>query len=322
MLSVQSVYKSFGSFAAVRGISFELPKACVVGLLGPNGAGKTTTIRMITGYFPPDRGRVVVDGHDSVDDSIAARAAIGYLPESAPLYGEMSVRSFLDFRARLYSLGRKARIAAVGKSIDRCWLATVQNKRIGHLSKGFRQRVGLAAALLHDPKVLVLDEPTNGLDPTQINETRRLIAELGQDRTLLISSHILPEVERVCDRVIIVIRGRVRADGTPGELTASTGQSRTYRIEVVAGDETAIERASAALRAVKQVASVTRRFEQAPAGRVAFEVSSTASMDLSEPLAAALGAIGVLTTDFTQQKASLESVFLRLLETRDDAEAA
>ncbi|MEK6703591.1 MAG: ATP-binding cassette domain-containing protein, partial [Planctomycetota bacterium] len=268
MLSVQSVYKSFGSFAAVRGISFDLPKARVVGLLGPNGAGKTTTIRMITGFFPPDRGRVVVDGHDSVDDSIAARAAIGYLPESAPLYSEMSVRSFLDFRARLYSLRRPARVAAVARSIDRCWLASVQDKRIGHLSKGFRQRVGLAAALLHDPKVLVLDEPTNGLDPTQINETRRLIAELGQDRTLLISSHILPEVERVCDRVIIVIRGRVRADGTPAELTASTGQSRTYRIEVIAGDEASIERTSTALRAVRFVATVTRRFEQTTIGRV------------------------------------------------------
>ncbi len=321
MLSVQSVHKSFGSFAAVRGVSFDLPRACVVGLLGPNGAGKTTTIRMITGFFPPDHGSVVVDGHDSVDDSIAARAAIGYLPESAPLYGEMSVRGFLDFRARLYSLRRPARIAAVARAIDRCWLASVQDRRIGHLSKGFRQRVGLAAALLHDPRVLVLDEPTNGLDPTQINETRRLVAELGQDRALLISSHILPEVERVCDRVIIVIRGRVRADGTPAELTASN-QSRTYRIEIAGGDDVTAQRASDALRAVPQVASVTRDSGSATAGRAVFVVKSMSPNDLSEPLARALAGVGVIATHLSQERPSLEAVFLRLLETSDEAEAA
>jgi ABC-2 type transport system ATP-binding protein len=232
MLCVRGVTKSFGSFRAVGGVggagggvgvgvSFEIAKGQIVGLLGPNGAGKTTTIRMITGMFPPDTGTITVNGSDTIDASIAARQAIGYLPESAPAYAEMAVEDLIDFRATLHGLPRRTRKAQVDRAIERCWLSDVRRRRVGHLSKGYRQRVGLAAAIVHDPKVLILDEPSNGLDPTQIAEMRRLIRELGQDRVVLVSSHILPEVEKTCDRVIIMIRGQVAADGTTASLTRS-----------------------------------------------------------------------------------------------------
>jgi len=218
MIAVRDIHKSFGKVRAVRGVSFDLVPGQVAGLLGPNGAGKSTTIRMVTGFIPPDRGGIRVGGHDTINDSIAARRQIGYLPESAPLYTEMSVHAYLDHRARLWSMPRPARLAAINRSVDRCELATVRHRRIGQLSKGFRQRVGLAAAILHDPPVLILDEPSNGLDPTQIVHTRRLVRELAEGRTVLVSSHILAEVERTCDRVIVIAAGQVRADGPPADL--------------------------------------------------------------------------------------------------------
>lgn len=218
MISLKGVHKSFGRFHAVRDASFEIARGEVVGLLGPNGAGKTTTIRMITGYLPPTAGRVEVCGHDSIKESLKAREMLGYLPEATPLYPEMRVSDYLLFRSRLYSMKHRERRPAVERALTRCWLGDVASRRISQLSKGYRQRVGLAAALLHNPRVLILDEPANGLDPTQIQETRKLIRELSKERTVLVSSHILPEVERTCDRVIIMSRGRVRADGTPERL--------------------------------------------------------------------------------------------------------
>lgn len=218
MIAVRDIHKSFGRVRAVRGVSFELVPGQVAGLLGPNGAGKSTTIRMATGFLPPDRGGVQVQGFDTITDSIAARRQIGYLPESAPLYTEMRVQDYLDHRARLWSMPRPERRAAIDRAVSRCELTSVRTRRIGHLSKGFRQRVGLASAILHDPPVLILDEPSNGLDPTQIVHTRRLVRELAVDRTVLVSSHILAEVERTCDRVIVITAGQVRADGAPADL--------------------------------------------------------------------------------------------------------
>ncbi|MBX3385148.1 MAG: ATP-binding cassette domain-containing protein [Phycisphaeraceae bacterium] len=220
MIEATEVHKYYGRFEAVRSLSFRISTGEVVGLLGPNGAGKTTSIRMITGYLPPSSGRIAVCGKDTISHTLAARQNIGYLPESNPLYPEMRVRDYLTFRARLHGVRASKRQSAIAKTLDRCWLSDVSRKRIGYLSKGYRQRVGLAAALIHNPPVLVLDEPSSGLDPTQILETRRLIRELAKDRTVLVSSHVLPEVERTCDRVIIMARGRVRADGHPARLLA------------------------------------------------------------------------------------------------------
>ncbi len=223
MVAIDRVHKWYGRIHALRGVSFELRPGQVAGLLGPNGAGKSTTIRILTGLIPPDTGRANIRGHDTLSDSLRARAKLGYLPESAPLYPEMSVRAYLEYRSRLFGMDRTVRRSAIGRAIERCWLKDVEGRRVGHLSKGYRQRVGLASAILHDPEVLILDEPTNGLDPTQIAQMRSLVRELGSDRTMLISSHILPEIEQICSRILIVAAGELRADGSPAELIARHG---------------------------------------------------------------------------------------------------
>lgn len=225
MITLTDIHKRYGPVHAVRGVSLEVPRGSVVGILGPNGAGKSTTIRMVTGAIPPSQGRVTVDGLDTVDDSMDVRRRIGYLPEANPLYPEIRVRDYLRYRSRLYALRRSSREKAIDRVLERCKVADMSRRRVGTLSKGYRQRVGLAAALLHDPPVLVLDEPTSGLDPAQIAETRRLIAELAGDRTMLLVSHVLPEVEKTCDRIVVFAAGTVRADGPPGALSSS-GETR------------------------------------------------------------------------------------------------
>ena len=204
MILVDCISKSFGSLRAVREVSFELPRGQIAGLLGPNGAGKSTTIRMITGFLTPDSGRISIAGHDIQSQPTRAKSVIGYLPESAPIYPEMSVRGYLKHRAKLYGVPGRTISSRIDHAMGQTRITDVAKRRVGQLSKGYRQRVGLAAALVHDPKVLILDEPTNGLDPTQIREARSLIRELSEDRTTLLCSHILPEVERTCDRVIIM----------------------------------------------------------------------------------------------------------------------
>jgi ABC-2 type transport system ATP-binding protein len=231
MLEVQNVSKSYGSTRAVREVAFTLAKGEVVGLLGPNGAGKTTTIRMITGAHPPDAGRVRVLGHDTMTESLLARKHVGWLSESAPLYLEMTPVGYLDFRGKLYGMGRAARKAAIEHELTRCRLKDVSTKRIAHLSKGYRQRVGLAAALLHKPEVVILDEPTNGLDPAQIVQIREVIREVSATATMLLSSHVLSEVDAVCGRVIIMAAGRVRADGTPARLREMHAGAASYVVE-------------------------------------------------------------------------------------------
>lgn len=214
MIHVEHLTKYYGDYAAVRDVSFDVDRGRVVGFLGPNGAGKSTTMRMLTGYLTPTSGRASIDGKDVFWDPIEARRKIGYLPESCPLYTEMRVEEYLHFRAGLKGLDRRETIKRSNYVMDRCWLKEVRRQLIGTLSKGFRQRVGLADALLANPAVLILDEPTVGLDPTQIRETRRLIKELGSEHTVLLSTHILPEVEMTCDSVIIIYQGQVAAQGS------------------------------------------------------------------------------------------------------------
>lgn len=216
MIQLREVCKTFGTVRAVRDVNLEIPAGQIVGILGPNGAGKTTTVRMICGALSPSAGTIRVFGMDSVDETLGVRRVLGYLPESAPLYREMRVEEYLAYRAGLFGLRGAERRRRVGAAADRCSLGAVRRRRIGTLSKGFRQRVGLAAVLVHEPKVLILDEPTSGLDPAQIAEMRGLIRDLSGERTMLIVSHILPEVERSCDRVIVFAGGRVLADGAPG----------------------------------------------------------------------------------------------------------
>jgi ABC-2 type transport system ATP-binding protein len=223
--------KVYGQVLAVDRVSFEVPRGEIVGFLGPNGAGKSTTLRMLTCYLPPTSGGATVNGFDIFHQSDRVREHLGYLPENVPLYTEMKVDEYLDFRGRLRKMDRAARRKRIDYVVERCWLGGVRRRIIGHLSKGYRQRVGLADALLHNPAVLVLDEPTVGLDPTQIRETRKLIKDLRGDHTVLLSTHILPEVEAVCDRAIVIAGGRVAAQGTPDELRTSRRMAARVLVE-------------------------------------------------------------------------------------------
>lgn len=231
MIEVSQLTKRYGQTLAVDHISFEVPKGRIVGFLGPNGAGKSTTLRMLTCYLPPTSGGARINGYDIFHQSTQVRENLGYLPENVPLYTEMRVQEYLDFRGRLRRMDRATRRKRIEYVLERCWLTNVRKKLIGHLSKGYRQRVGLADALLHNPAVLILDEPTVGLDPTQIRETRKLIKDLGGDHTLLLSTHILPEVEAVCDSTIIIAGGRIVAQGSPDELRASRRMQARVLVE-------------------------------------------------------------------------------------------
>lgn len=231
MISVSQLTKIYGQTLAVDRVSFEVDKGQIVGFLGPNGAGKSTTLRMLTCYLPPTSGGATINGFDIFHQSEQVRENLGYLPENVPMYTEMRVEEYLDFRGQLRKMPRGLRRQRIDYVVERCWLKSVRRRIIGHLSKGFRQRVGLADSLLHNPGVLIMDEPTVGLDPTQIRETRKLIKDLGGQHTLLLSTHILPEVEQVCNRVIIIAGGRIVAQGSPDELRASRRMTARVLVE-------------------------------------------------------------------------------------------
>ena len=238
-IEVVGLAKRYGDFDAVRGLDFEIHAGEVVGFLGPNGAGKTTTMRMLTGFIPATDGHARLAGHDIFTDATLARAAVGYLPETPPLYPEMTPGSYVDFVARLKGVARRDRKTAVEKALDRCGLLDVRNREIRQLSKGYRQRVGLAQAIVHEPKVLVLDEPTVGLDPIQIREIRALIQDLSATggQTILLSTHILAEVEAICQRVILLDRGRKVLDQPLQELTAGGTSLEEVFARVMSRDE-------------------------------------------------------------------------------------
>jgi ABC-2 type transport system ATP-binding protein len=218
VIHVRNLTKYYGDYAAVRDVSFDVPKGAVVGFLGPNGAGKTTTMRILAGFLTATSGRATIDGLDVFWRPLEVRRKIGYLPENCPLYPEMRVREYLTFRGGIKGLHGRECKKRVDYVVGRCWLTDVRRQLVGTLSRGYRQRVGLADALLHNPPVLILDEPTSGLDPSQIRETRNLIRELGAEHTVLLSTHILPEVEMTCERAIIINRGRVAAQGLLEDL--------------------------------------------------------------------------------------------------------
>jgi len=229
MIEVRNLRRDFGDTPALKGISFSIRQGEVVGLLGPNGAGKTTTMRILVGALLPSDGSVEVGGIDVCENPIEVQRRVGYLPENAPSYNDMLVQDYLDFMAEMRDLDGPPRRGRLERVVEECAIRSVLTRPIGHLSKGYRQRVGLAAALLHDPEILILDEPTGGLDPNQIVEVRQLIRRLGRTKTVILSTHILPEVEATCGRAVILIDGLVRADGALGELTRSLVQVVTLR---------------------------------------------------------------------------------------------
>ncbi|RMH21019.1 MAG: ABC transporter ATP-binding protein [Acidobacteria bacterium] len=312
MIEAQGLTRRYGELTAVRDVSFAVAEGEIVGILGPNGAGKTTTIRMITGFLPPSGGRVTVGGLDLFHQPSKARREIGYLPENVALYPEMRVGEYLRYRARLEGMGRSDGRQAIAEVLDRCLIADVERQIIGTLSKGYRQRVALAAAILHRPSVLVLDEPTVGLDPKQIIKIRELIRELGERRTLLLSTHILPEVEQLCGRVLIIDRGRIVAEGTPEELRREAQGHPQLLVTV----KDAPAEAAEVFAALPGATAVTASGEN---GRLTIDCE--VGHDLREAVFRAAVERGWVLLELHERAVSLEDVFVRLT-TRDELTAA
>ena len=316
MIEVQHLAKRYGRVTAVDDISFRVERGEILGFLGPNGAGKTTTMRILTGYMPATEGKAIVAGFDVFDQPIEAKRRTGYLPETPPLYPDMSVAEYLDFVAKVKGVpsnGRRERIRYV---MERTRISDMGERLTGRLSKGYRQRVGLAQALIHNPDVLILDEPTAGLDPKQIIETRQLIKELAGDHTIVLSTHILPEVSQTCQRVVIINKGRVVAVDTPDNLTARLRGSETMYVQVDAAgvDATAVLRRVAG---VSRVVEADRR-----EGIVGYEVEGEHGRDIRRDLARAVVGGGWGLLELRPMRMSLEEVFLSLTTEDIDAAAA
>ncbi len=279
MIELKDVTKSYGSVDAVRDVSFTVNEGEILGFLGPNGAGKTTTMKMITCYMPPTSGAIFVDGMNVVEESMEVRRKIGYLPEQTPLYEDMGVREYLKFVADVRQLEKTRVRAAMERVVSECGLESVIHKDINELSKGFRQRVGLAQAILHDPEMLILDEPTTGLDPNQIMEIRNLIRKLGEEKTVIFSTHIMQEVQATSDRVLIINNGTIAAQGTPEELQASVEGQQNIVLVVKNCSKEELE---SALRAYEGV--VLHSLHATRNGNVEAEFSVGSSQDLREEL--------------------------------------
>jgi ABC-2 type transport system ATP-binding protein len=308
LIEVKGLTKYYGAHAAVKNVSFRAEKGEILGFLGPNGAGKTTTMRMLTCFLPPTDGTASIAGHDILQDSYSVRRSIGYLPESVPLYGDLAVNSYLDFVGTLKGLARPERERRAGQVMEECGVTEVRDRPIGTLSRGYRQRVGLAQALLGDPEVLILDEPTVGLDPKQIIEIRDLIKALGGERTIILSTHILPEVSLVCQRVIIINNGLLVTDDTPENLGKHMRQAMS--VEVLARGE--FEKMEAELRNVDGVTAV-RRLGILPDGVLRVAVDCRDDVDIREKVAARLVGAGVGILGLTALTPSLEDIFVELV---------
>lgn len=259
MIKVQNLAKVFGTKRAVDGVSFSVERGEVLGFLGPNGAGKSTTMRMITGFIPPNGGTITVGGHDVVEEPIAAKRLIGYLPENAPAYTDMTVYGFLNFAAEIRGLHGDDRKRAVNRAVEMCFLESVLHQSVDTLSKGYRHRTCFAQSIIHDPDVLVLDEPTDGLDPNQKHEVRQLIRRMGQTKAIIFSTHILEEVDAVCSRAIIIDRGRIVANGTPQELRRRSDWAGAVSLRVSGSTGAAISQKLGALPVVKRVTIVDEK---------------------------------------------------------------
>jgi ABC-2 type transport system ATP-binding protein len=318
VIEVQHLTKQYGPVTAVSDISFRVERGEILGFLGPNGAGKTTTMRILTGYMPATEGKAIVAGFDVFEQPIEAKRRTGYLPETPPLYPDMTVREYLDFVAKVKGVPSPERRDRIRQVMERVQVADMAGRMCAKLSKGYRQRVGLAQALIHNPDVLILDEPTAGLDPKQIIETRQLIKELAGDHTVVLSTHILPEVSQTCERVVIINRGKVVAVDTPDNLTARLRGSETMYVQIDSGGGDA-GRALASIAGVTRVVESDRRD-----GVVGYEVDSERGQDVRRDLARAVVNNGFGLLELRPMRMSLEQVFLSLTteesEERDAAE--
>lgn len=307
MIQVEGLTKRYGPFVAVKDLTFGVQKGTIVGFLGPNGAGKTTTMRILTCFMPPTSGRASVGGHDVLTDPMEVKKKIGYLPETPPLYPEMEVREYLRFVAQLKQVPTPERAKRVADATERCSVGDVSGKLISKLSKGYRQRVGLAAALLHNPEVLILDEPTAGLDPKQIHETRDLIRGLAGDHTIILSTHILPEVEQTCDHVVIIKKGEIVATDSVSNLTSRLRGQESISVEMAGAEQ------AAAMERLEKVEGVTRvAARESRSGSLLFEVDSASGRNVRASVARAVVESGWDLLELKSFAVSLEDVFLEL----------
>lgn len=326
MISVTHLSKKYGKFVAVDDLSFEVKEGEVLGFLGPNGAGKTTTMRMLTGYLPPSIGRIRIGGFDLYDDPIKAKRLIGYLPENPPVYPEMTVRRYLRYVAALKDVPGNRVSSAVDRAIEKARLGEVAGKRIAKLSKGFKQRVGLAQAIVHEPRVLILDEPTSSLDPKQRAEVRELIAALKGDHTFILSTHILPEVSEVADRVFIINRGKVMAVDSPRNLSANLQVREVVNVELTvpaSGEAGGVGRLDLVRAALEQV-DHPRRVEvsETESGTIRARIESGLGVDLRADVAALVVGRGWKLLGLASESLSLEEIFLRLTRDQEGKEQA
>jgi len=316
VIEVDNLTKRYGRTTAVDGISFIVKKGEILGFLGPNGAGKTTTMRVLTCYLPPTEGTARVAGHDVFQEPLEVKKRVGYIPETPPLYPDMDVATFLDFCAKIKGVPKSERRSRIDAAVEKCRVGDVRKTLIGRLSKGYRQRVGLAQAILHDPEVLILDEPTAGLDPKQIIETRDLIKGLGGEHTIILSTHILPEVSMTCGRVVIINKGKVVAEDTPENLPHRLRGAGTLRLDVRG------EPASVA-EALRQVPGVMAARPHAQAGDVGvFDVEAAAGADVRAELARMVVQKGYDLLGLQQVGMSLEEIFLHLTTSEAPPDAA
>ncbi len=316
MIQFDQIGKSYGTVRALDDVSMTVETGQILGLLGPNGAGKTTAMKIITCYMPPTSGRVTVDGIDVVEDPLAVRRKVGYLPEHNPLYLDMGVSDYLRFCGRLHGLEAAALPVAIDRAIERCGLKEYRNRFIGQLSKGYRQRVGLAQAIIHDPQVLILDEPTTGLDPNQIIEIRKLIRDIGAEKTVILSTHIMQEVQATCSRMVIINRGRIVADDTPEQLRARMTGAGSHILEVQGHPEGAARLLNERLP-LREVID-----HSAPGGDTSrFELHGDPGDDLRERLFRFCVEQDWTLLELARSQTSLEDVF-RQLTAEDGKEAA
>ena len=306
MIQASQLTHYYGPQPAIEEVNFGVKRGEVLGFLGPNGAGKTTTMRILTGFMPPTQGKVTLAGFDVVEQSLEVRRRIGYLPETVPLHTEMAVTSYLKYMGTLRGMPARQIKRRVGEVIDVCRLQDYHKTIIGKLSKGFRQRVGIAQAILHEPEVLVLDEPTIGIDPIQVVETRRLIQELGKEQTVVLSSHILPEVNMICERVLIIHEGKIVAEDTPGNLAQRLQGSDQLQVEIGGP----VADVLAVLRRVNGVTEVTHQTQQR--GRNLFTVKVDRGRDLRDEISRAVVSNGWSLLSMQLVSMSLEDIFLRL----------
>lgn len=307
MIEVRSLTKRFGRIVAVDNISFDVGKGEVLGFLGPNGAGKTTTMRMLTCYLVPDSGTAKVAGYDIRENPVEVRERVGYLPENAPLYLDMDVVSYLEFVAEIRGIPDGIKAKRIIEMVDICGLGDVVGRKVGELSKGYKQRVGLAQTLIHNPEILMLDEPTTGLDPTQIIEIRELIKQIGKERTVILSSHILPEVEATCSRVLIINEGRLAASGTPDELQSMAGGGESLYVSIKSSDKDLVEK----LNRIPGVSGVSK-LEELQDGYVRYLIKSRDRGDVGEQVFRAAVENGWIVNEIRREVLSLEDIFLKL----------